>query len=156
LLIDAALPILLRSETYPGRTHDKRIADATPYPLPMGSRVLQDLGCLAFTLHRVERIMPTREAAPDTRAESRQSAGRAPACAPRPRSQPLAQGRCPRSGHGRVRCASQLSRASAAVATDGLIEMNSTYNSLLAPSTSSVMRLSSKYVDWSHSTYVVC
>jgi hypothetical protein len=51
----------LRSETYAGRTHDKRIADATPYPLPAGSRLLQDLGFLAFTLDHVEILMPTKQ-----------------------------------------------------------------------------------------------
>jgi hypothetical protein len=61
LLINAALTILFLSETYSGSTHDKRIADATPYPLPAGSRLLQDLGFLAFTLDQVEIIMPTRK-----------------------------------------------------------------------------------------------
>jgi hypothetical protein len=61
LLINAALTILFLSETYAGRTHDKRIAEATPYPLPAGSRLLQDLGFLAFTLDQVEIIMPTRK-----------------------------------------------------------------------------------------------
>jgi hypothetical protein len=37
------------------------MADATPYPLPVGSRLLQDLGCLACTLAQVEIIMPTRK-----------------------------------------------------------------------------------------------
>ena len=60
-LINAALTILFLSETYVGSTHDKRIADATPYPLPAGSRLLQDLGFLAFTLDQVEIIMPTRK-----------------------------------------------------------------------------------------------
>jgi hypothetical protein len=55
------LTILFLSDTYPGSTHDKRIADATPYPLPAGSRLLQDLGFLAFTLDHVEIIMPTRK-----------------------------------------------------------------------------------------------
>jgi hypothetical protein len=61
LLIDAALTILLLSETYAGSTHDTRIADATPYPLPAGSRWLQDLGFLAFTRPHVEVIMPTKK-----------------------------------------------------------------------------------------------
>jgi hypothetical protein len=61
LLINAALTILFLSDTYAGSTHDKRIAEATPYPLPAGSRLLQDLGFLAFTLDRVEIIMPTRK-----------------------------------------------------------------------------------------------
>jgi DDE superfamily endonuclease len=55
------LTILFLSETYAGSTHDKRIADATPYPLPAGSRLLQDLGFLAFMLDQVEIIMPTRK-----------------------------------------------------------------------------------------------
>jgi DDE superfamily endonuclease len=61
LLINAALTILFLSDTYPGSTHDKRIADATPYPLPAGSRLLQDLGFLAFMLGQVETIMPTKK-----------------------------------------------------------------------------------------------
>jgi hypothetical protein len=61
LLINAALAILFLSETDAGSTHDKRIADVTPYPLPAGSRLLQDLGFLALTLDQVEIIMPTRK-----------------------------------------------------------------------------------------------
>jgi hypothetical protein len=60
-LIDAALTILFLSDTYAGSTHDKRIVDATPYPLPAGSRWLQALGFLAFMLPHVEVIMPTRK-----------------------------------------------------------------------------------------------
>jgi DDE superfamily endonuclease len=37
------------------------MADAAPYPLPAGSRLLQDLGFLAFTLDQVEIIMPTKK-----------------------------------------------------------------------------------------------
>jgi hypothetical protein len=61
LLLNAALTILFLSDTYAGSTHDKRITDATPYPLPAGSRLLQDLGFLAFMLAQVEIIMPTRK-----------------------------------------------------------------------------------------------
>jgi DDE superfamily endonuclease len=53
--------ILFLSDTYGGRVHDKRIADATPYPLPARSRLLQDLGFLAFTLAGVEILMPTKK-----------------------------------------------------------------------------------------------
>ena len=60
-LINAVLTILFLSSTYGGRTHDKRMADETPYPLPAGSRLLQDLGFLAFTLPQVEVIMPTKK-----------------------------------------------------------------------------------------------
>jgi hypothetical protein len=71
LLINAALTILFRSETYAGSTHDQRLADATPSPLPAGSRLLQDLGFLACTLEQVEIIMPTRKprGRPLTRAQ---------------------------------------------------------------------------------------
>src|SRR2546427_3993483 len=44
-----------------GRVHDLRLAEATPYPLPAGSRLLQDLGFLAFTLPQVEILMPTKK-----------------------------------------------------------------------------------------------
>jgi hypothetical protein len=60
LLVNAPLTILLLSATCGGRLHDKRIAEATPYPLPAGSRLLQDLGFLAFTLPQVELLMPTK------------------------------------------------------------------------------------------------
>jgi DDE superfamily endonuclease len=52
---------LFLSETVGGRVHDKRIADATPYPLPAGSRLLQDLGFVAFTLPHVEILMPMKK-----------------------------------------------------------------------------------------------
>jgi hypothetical protein len=61
LLVNAPLTILFLSATYGGRVHDQRIADATPYPLPAGSQLLQDLGFLAFTLPQVEVLMPTRK-----------------------------------------------------------------------------------------------
>jgi DDE superfamily endonuclease len=61
LLIHAALMILLWSDTSVGSTHDKRMAEATPDPLPAGSRLLHDLGFLAFTLPQVEVIMPTKK-----------------------------------------------------------------------------------------------
>src|SRR5215472_9944980 len=61
LLVNALLTILFLRDTYGGRTHDKRIAEATPYPLPAGSWLLQDLGFLAFTLPDVEILMPTRK-----------------------------------------------------------------------------------------------
>jgi DDE superfamily endonuclease len=60
-LINAGLTMLFLSATSAGSTHDKRIADATPYPLPAGSRWLQDLGFLALTLPHVEVIMPTKK-----------------------------------------------------------------------------------------------
>jgi hypothetical protein len=61
LLVNALLLILFLSETAGGRLHDKRLAEATPYPLPAGSRLLQDLGFLAFTLPQVEILIPTKK-----------------------------------------------------------------------------------------------
>jgi hypothetical protein len=61
LLINAALTMLFLSETSAGSIHDTRMAEMTPYPLPTGSRLLQDLGFLAFTLDHVEIIRPTRQ-----------------------------------------------------------------------------------------------
>jgi len=60
-LVNALLLILFLSETAGGRLHDKRLAEATPYPLPAGSQLLQDLGFLAFTLPQVEILMPTKK-----------------------------------------------------------------------------------------------
>jgi hypothetical protein len=61
LLVNAVLTILFLSDTYEGSVHDKRIADATPYPLPQGSTLLQDLGFLAFTLAGVTSITPHKK-----------------------------------------------------------------------------------------------
>ena len=57
----ALLTILLLRDTSGGRVHDLRIAEATPYPLPAGSGLLQDLGFLSFTLPQVEILMPTKK-----------------------------------------------------------------------------------------------
>ncbi len=61
VLVDKQLTIQFLSPTYPGRVHDKRIADTNPYPLPHGSHLLQDLGFLAFTLEGVTIEMPTKK-----------------------------------------------------------------------------------------------
>jgi hypothetical protein len=61
LLVNALLVILFLSDTHGGRVHDLRIAEVTPYPLPARSRLLQDLGFLAFTLPQVEILMPTKK-----------------------------------------------------------------------------------------------
>ena len=61
LLVNALLTILFLSATHGGRVHDLRIAEATPYPLPAGSGLLQDLGFLSFTLPEVEILMPTKK-----------------------------------------------------------------------------------------------
>jgi DDE superfamily endonuclease len=59
--VHALLIILFLSDTSGGRIHEKPIADATPSPWPAGSRLLQDLGFLAFTLPQVEILMPTKK-----------------------------------------------------------------------------------------------
>jgi hypothetical protein len=51
----------LGAKTHGGRVHEKRIAEATPAPLPSGSRLLQDLGFVAFTLPEVDMRMPTKK-----------------------------------------------------------------------------------------------
>jgi hypothetical protein len=43
LLVNALLTLLFLSDTSGGRIHEKRIAEATPYPLPAGSGLLQEL-----------------------------------------------------------------------------------------------------------------
>src|SRR5438132_12627204 len=61
LLVNALLVILFLSDTHGGRVHDLRIAEATPYPLPAGSGLLQVLGFLSFTLPEVAILMPTKK-----------------------------------------------------------------------------------------------
>ena len=75
-LINTVLTILFLSDTYAGSTHDKRMADATPYPLPAGSRLRQDLGFLAFTLAQVESIMPTKKPRGRALTRAQQAANR--------------------------------------------------------------------------------
>jgi DDE superfamily endonuclease len=61
VLINRQLSIAFLSQTHEGTVHDKRIADSTPYPLPPGSHLLQDLGFLAFSLEGVTIEMPTKK-----------------------------------------------------------------------------------------------
>ena len=49
------------SDTYEGSCHDKPIADQTPYPLPEGSELLQDLGFVGFTLTGVIITQPHKK-----------------------------------------------------------------------------------------------
>jgi len=76
LLINAPLCMLFLSETHPGSVHDKRIADTTPYPLPVGSHLLQDRGLQGFTLEGVDILQPTtkprgKELTPEQKEENR-------------------------------------------------------------------------------------
>src|SRR5215813_3289338 len=77
LLVNALLVILFLSDTHGGRTHDLRIAEATPYPLPSGSGLLQDLGFLSFTLPEVEILMPTKKPRGVELTQERQRANQA-------------------------------------------------------------------------------
>jgi hypothetical protein len=60
-LVNGALRILFLSETHLDRVHDQRIADMTPYPLPTGSRLRQDVGFHAFTLTGGDIFQPTKK-----------------------------------------------------------------------------------------------
>src|SRR6516162_9703941 len=77
LLVNALLVILFLSDTHGGRVHDLRIAEATPYPLPAGSGLLQDLGFLAFTLPHVAILTPTKKPRGGELSREQQSANRA-------------------------------------------------------------------------------
>jgi len=61
LLVNALLLIRLLSDTHGGHRHELRIAEATPYPVPAGRRLWQDLGFLAFTLPQMAILMPTKQ-----------------------------------------------------------------------------------------------
>jgi DDE superfamily endonuclease len=80
LLIDTTLTIRFLSDTHTGSVHDERIAQMTPYPLPAGSRFLQDLGFLAFTLPHVEVIMPTKKPRGRALTRTQKAANRRIAC----------------------------------------------------------------------------
>ena len=119
LLVNTPLTILFLSDTYGGRVHDKRIAEATPYPLPAGSQLLQDLGFLAFTLPQVEILMPTKKPRGQeltVRAATRQPGPALPPAADRAcqqqrealshrqRPPPPVEAGYPRSGDGTLLC----------------------------------------------------
>ena len=81
LLINAVMSIVFLSDTYEGSVHDKRIADTTPYPLPAGSHLLQDLGFLAFKLDGVTTLTPHKKPrggslTDEQKAENRQNSSR--------------------------------------------------------------------------------
>ena len=80
VLITAALTIRFLSDTYAGSPQDKRMAAATPSPLPAGRRLRQDLGCLACTLDHVESIMPTQQPRGRALTRAQKAANRRIAC----------------------------------------------------------------------------
>jgi DDE superfamily endonuclease len=61
VLLINALVILFLSDTYEGSVHDKSIADATPYPLPDGSELIDDLGFLGYMLAGVQHTRPFKK-----------------------------------------------------------------------------------------------
>ena len=61
LLGEETCRVAFLSDTYEGSVHDKPIADQTPYPLPEGSELLQDLGFVGFTLQGVEITQPHKK-----------------------------------------------------------------------------------------------
>lgn len=61
VLADETGTIHFLSDTHEGSSHDKAIADTTPYPLPAGSELLQDLGFVGFTLVDVTITQPHKK-----------------------------------------------------------------------------------------------
>jgi hypothetical protein len=61
LLADESCRVPFLSDTYEGSTHDKPIADQTPYPLAEGSELLQDLGFVGFSLEGVQITQPHKK-----------------------------------------------------------------------------------------------
>jgi hypothetical protein len=61
VLLAHAFVVLFLSDTYEGSVHDKPIADATPYPLPAGSELLDDLGFLGYELAEVVHTRPFKK-----------------------------------------------------------------------------------------------
>ncbi len=80
VLVNRQLSIEFLSPTHPGTVHDQRIADTTPYPLPHGSHLLQDLGFLAFTLEGVTIEMPTKKPRGGELTTKQKAANQALAC----------------------------------------------------------------------------
>jgi DDE superfamily endonuclease len=61
VMLAQAFLILFLSDTYEGSAHDKAIADATPYPLPAESELLDDLGFVGYALPEVKHTRPLRK-----------------------------------------------------------------------------------------------
>ena len=103
--MNALLIILFLSDTYGVRTHDKPIADTTPSPLPARSRLLQDLGFLAFTLPEVAILMPTKKPRGQELTREQQLANQA-LNQRRLRIEHVnsVEAGCPRSGDGTLLC----------------------------------------------------
>jgi hypothetical protein len=76
VLADATGHIPFLSATHPGRRHDKAIADTTPYPLPAGSELLQDLGFQGCTLEGVVITQPAKKPRGQPLAEDQKARNR--------------------------------------------------------------------------------
>ena len=61
LIVDETGAICFLSDTYEGKTHDKRIADEAHYQLPDGSILAQDSGFQGFTMPGVSILQPKKK-----------------------------------------------------------------------------------------------
>jgi len=79
--VNSLARILFLSDTVEGSMHDKALADLTPYRLPLGSELVQDLGFLGFSLDGVTMTIPHKkpkggQLTSEQKAENRQIARR--------------------------------------------------------------------------------
>lgn len=70
LLTDQNDRILFLSDTYEGSVHDKPIAEQTPYPLPQGSELLQDLGFVGLCIDGIQITQPHKKPKGQTLSQS--------------------------------------------------------------------------------------
>jgi len=61
LLAEGSCRVPFLSDKDEVSTHDKPIADQTPYPWPEGAELLQDLGFVGFTLEGVQITQPHKK-----------------------------------------------------------------------------------------------
>src|SRR2546426_2368176 len=140
LLVNAPLTILFLSDTYGGRMHDKRIADATPYPLTRGEPVVAGPGLPGVHAapgrdpHADQETAwpgtPPRTATGQPGPAPASAAHRAcpqqcEALSHRERPDPPVEGGRPRCSDGTFLCSTQLPGAPHALAADDLIGINS-------------------------------
>jgi hypothetical protein len=77
VLADCTAKVIFLSDTIEGASHEKPLADATPYPLPPGSELLQDLGFLGFSLPEVTITMPHKKLKGKSLTEQQKAENRA-------------------------------------------------------------------------------
>ena len=53
--------MVLLTDSFAGKTHDKRVADLSGYTVPIGSQLYQDTGFEGFTLSGVTHIQPKKK-----------------------------------------------------------------------------------------------